>query len=182
MKYVLYFLVFFLPALSFADKNGTLFYVAGDKLLNEKQYQELKKEDRNKAECSFRTFWQAKVTRDGISRIRVDILSAEIQIIMFVDTAQNMIEGGPFFKVVAEQLGEQLKLDKTMKKSKMKFGGKKCFTGKGKSKDGKIIQLITRSYRNKRWRIVMVMNEKSLRLKPIRRALAIFQGTFKFLR
>ncbi|BBM86454.1 hypothetical protein [Candidatus Uabimicrobium amorphum] len=182
MKHVLYLIVFFLPLCAFANKNGTQYYVVGDKALKQEEYNKLSRKDRKNFKCSFRTIWKVQTSKDPQQpqQTRIDMLSNEITIIMFVDTTTRMISGSPFFDAAANSYKEPLKLKSDLKRKKRSFGGKKCYTGIGDTTDGKTAELITATYGDKRWRIIMIYDQKKMRLKVVRRAYAIFMQTFRF--
>lgn len=182
MRNVLYLIVFFLPLCVFADKNGTQYYLVGDKALKQDEYEKLSRQDRKNLTCSFRTIWPVKASKDPQQpqEVRVDILSNEMIIVMFINTTTRMVSGSPFFDIAAENYKGQLKLKKDLKRGKMSFGGRKCYTGTGETAEGKTVQLITSTYSDKRWRIIMMYNPKDMRLKPVRKAYAIFMQTFRF--
>ncbi|WP_372365341.1 hypothetical protein [Candidatus Uabimicrobium sp. HlEnr_7] len=181
MKYTLYFIIFFLPFFAFADKNGTPYYFFGEKLLSEKEYQELNSKDRKKVEFSFNTVWTARAGRDKNNAVLTSLISKEIQVFVFSDTGSRLLQGATFFTEVAKHYQEVFKIKDKFKKGRTQFGKKKCYSSSNRTKDGKFIQIITRSSRNKCWRIIIVINEKDLRLKPVRTAFSLFMKSFRFL-
>ena len=182
MRSVLCLIVFFLPLCIFADKNGTQYYLVGDKILQQEEYEKLSRKDRKDLKCSFRTIWPVKASKDPQQpqQVRIDILSNEMIIVMFVDTTTRMVSGSPFFDIAAQNYKGQLKLKKDLKRDKMSFGGRKCYSGTGETTEGRTAQLITSTYGDKRWRIIMLYKLKDMRLKPVRKAYAIFMQTFRF--